>query len=97
MDKSGRGAWQGLYPGWPRVATAKGEGSSAAKANGGCVPDKLNPSSDLKGESRLKKIRGKVKGQGNPAGGQECKYKPRLRERVQGLMDEWRGDIENAF
>lgn len=97
MDESGRGSWQGLCSGWPRVATAEGEGSSAAKGNSGCGPDKLNPSSDLQGESRLRKMRGEVKGQGDPAGGQECTCKPRPRERVQGHIDEWRRDIENAF
>lgn len=96
MDESGRGAWQGLDSGWPRVATAEGEGSSVAKGNSGWVPGKLSQSSDLKGESRLKKIRGKAKGQGNAAGGQECKCKWRLRERVQGHRDEWR-KIKNTF
>lgn len=88
VDESGRGSWQGLCSGWPRVATAEGEGSSAAKGNSGCGPDKLNPSSDLQGESRLRKMRGEVKGQGDPAGGQECTCKPRPRERVQGHIDE---------
>lgn len=71
--------------------------SSAAKGNSGRAPGKLNQSSDLKGESRLKKIRGKAKGQGNAAGGQECKCKWRPRERVQGHTDEWRREIKNAF
>lgn len=93
----GGGAWQGLCSRWPRVATAEVESNSVAKGNSGSVPDKLNPSSDLKGKSRLKEIRGKVKGQGNPAGGQECTCKPRPSERVQRHIDESRRDNKNAF
>lgn len=92
----GGGAWQGLCSRWPRIATAEVESNSVAKGNSGCVPDKLNPSSDLKGKSRLKEIRGKEKGQGNPAGGQECTCKPRPSERVQRHIDESRRDNKNA-
>ena len=60
MAKSGRGARWGGYLAWPRVATAEGEGSSLAE-DGGQVPEKLHESSDLKGECRLKKLRGKYR------------------------------------
>lgn len=63
----------------------------------GRVPGKLRESSDLKGECRLKKVRGKVKGGGNVAEDQEWKYKARPSERAQGHVDERRRDTENVF
>lgn len=84
MDKSGRGpCWSGYWE-QPGVATAEDEGSSVAKENLGLVPEKLNESLNLKCECRLKKIRGRVQGGGNTAGGRGQKCKARPSERVQG-------------
>lgn len=85
------------YSEWRRVATAEGEGDSVAKENSGREPEKLNQSSDLKRECRLKKIRGKGKCQENVVGGQECKCEVGPSERVRGHIDEWRRDTENVF
>lgn len=63
----------------------------------GRVPGKLRESSHLKGECRLKKVRGKVNGGGNVAEGQEWKYKSRPSEGAQGYVDERRRDTENVF
>lgn len=97
MDKSGRGPWWSGYSEQPGVATAEDEANSVAKENSGLVPEKLNESLNLKCECRLKKIRGRVKGGENAAGGREQKCKARPSQRVQSHTDGWRRGTENAF